>query len=145
MTDDDQEQENIKGWLQGTTTLSLKARAEATAVAATVLSLSSDSPTAVRSDMVRLADLESLTNQTEGRKTETLKVILDDPNSTCAQFGYEKGSLTEIQAKTMLAQVVSRREIEQKHERELEKIRLQGSYGLFGKVFSWFSKMFGAS
>jgi hypothetical protein len=117
-----------------------KARREAITSAATILSLTTHPATITLKNLV--ADLESLADQTEGRHTDTLRVIIDDSDSTCGQFGYDKGNLTETQAKTMLVQIVSRREIEEQHERELEKIRLQSSMGLLGK---WFPKLFGAS
>jgi hypothetical protein len=87
-----------------------------------------------------LRDLTSLAEQTQGRKTETLKVIIEDADSTCSQFGYDIGDLTETQAKLLLVQVVSRREIEEQHERELEKITLQSSLGFFGRLASWLGR-----
>lgn len=88
----------------------------------------------------RLAALASLTDQTEGRKSDTLIVIIEDPDSTCEQFDYDKGCLTEVQAKIQLTPVVSRRKIEDQHKRDLEKAAVQTSLGLFGKVVSWFSR-----
>ncbi len=136
MTDDDQG----TGRLEGRTTLSIEARGKAVEVAAGHLGLRSDPPTVLLSDLVRLDDLESLADQTEGRRTETLNIIIKDPDSTCSQFGYNRGSLTEVQAQTLFKEIVKGREIEEHHERELEKIGLQGGFGLL----KWLSKLFGA-
>lgn len=134
--DDDQEQESGKGVLKGSTTLSIEARGEAVEVAAGHLGLSSDAPTVLQSDLVRRADLASLADQTEGRKTETMNIIIEDPDSTCAQFGYDKGSLTEVQAQILFKEIVKRREIEEQQERELEKTL----FGFVGRIFSWIAK-----
>ncbi len=136
MTDDDQE----TGRLEGRTTLSIEARGKAVEVAAGHLGLSSYAPTVLQSDLVRLADLASLADQTEGRRTENINHRRLSPDSTCSQFGYDKGSLTEVQAQTLFKEIVKGREIEEKHERELEKIGLQGSFGVLKSL----SKLFGA-
>ncbi len=86
------------------------------------------------------ADLESLAKQTNGRKTETLKVIIEDHDSTCEQFDFDIGDLTEKQAKILLVQVVAQRKDDEQHEREMEKVVLQSSLGLVGRLFSWFSR-----
>lgn len=138
MTDDDQEQENIRGWLQGTTTLGLHARGRVTAVAERLIALH---PLEPPKPNLR-ADLKSLFDQSEGRKTETLKIIIDDPDSTFEQFDFDKGNLTDTQARILFIQIVIRREIKEEHKRELEKIQLKTILGLFGK---WLSKLFGAS
>ena len=136
MTDDDQE----TGRLEGRTTLSIEARGKAVEVAAGHLGLSSYAPTVLQSDLVRLADLKALADQTEGRRTENINHRRLSPDSTCAQFGYDRGSLTEVQAQTLFKEIVKSREIEEHHERELEKIGLQGGYG----PLKWLSKLFGA-
>lgn len=143
MTDadaDDQEQGSDKGVLKGRITLSLEARGKAVEVAAGHLGLSSDAPTVLQSDLVRLADLKALADQTEGRRTENINHRRLSPDSTCAQFGYDKGSLTEEQAQILFKEIVKGREIEEQHERELEKIGLQGGFGLLKSL----SKLFGA-
>ena len=116
--------------------LTPEARGKAVDVAARHLGLSSDAPTVLQSDLVRVADLASLADQTEGRRTETLNIIIKDPESTCSQFGYDKGSLTEEQAQILFKEIVKGRGIEEQHERELEKTL----FGFVGRFFSWIAK-----
>ena len=54
----------------------------------------------------------------------------------CADFGFDIGDLTENQAKLLFVQIVGRREIEEEHERELEKIALRSSFNLVGRLAS---------
>jgi len=126
--------DSVKGELKASTSLSKHARGQATVTA--LASITASGTAVVRPKVDLLADLESLAGQTEGRRTETLQVVINDPDSTCDQFRYDIGNLTEAQATQMLIQIVSRREIEEEHERELEKIQLKSSLGFFGKLIA---------
>ena len=139
MTDNDKPDEGSPEEMppgRGMTSLEPEARVHATASAETIIGFDLE----FKPKPSLRADLASLAKQTDGRATETLNVIIEDSDSTCEQFEFNIGNLTQKQAKTLFVQIVNRREVEEQRERELEKVALQSSLGFIGRLFSWLGR-----
>lgn len=102
---------------------------KATAAAERIASLTLDSTEKSVTVADRQLSFRDLGVQAENEPSAKLMIIVDDEDTVCADFGLDKGALSERQARIHLLEVLKAREVRDQRRHELETRILSGAGG----------------